>query len=179
MRENAMTDEERQEFCRYSCRYRREYKMTDVERKNLCSWLRDQEQLTCTKAADEIERLVAEVEWAAHRPTSRYRRSTKMTDEERLRNVLERCRTILSNMAEENEGGGMFIPRWPIDHEPLRADAKNLLPLIDAALAQSDAEPHDSDGVTRKDVESWMRYFDEHAEEFVAAHEAIIRRSTK
>lgn len=32
-------------------------------------------------------------------------------------------------------------------------------------------------GVTRKDVESWMRYFDEHAEEFVAAHEAIIRKA--
>jgi hypothetical protein len=37
----------------------------------------------------------------------------------------------------------------------------------------------DSDGVTRKDVEGWMRYFDEHAEEFVAAHEAILRKAAR
>jgi hypothetical protein len=37
----------------------------------------------------------------------------------------------------------------------------------------------DSDGVTRKDVDSWVRYFDEHAEEFVAAHAAIIRKAAQ
>jgi HAMP domain-containing protein len=37
--------------------------MTDEKRKKLCSWLRDQEQPTCVKAADEIERLAKEVEW--------------------------------------------------------------------------------------------------------------------
>lgn len=74
-----------------------------------------------------------------------------MTDEERqsdaepkLRHVLERCRTVLANMAEEDEGGGLFTPHWPIHHEPLRADAKNLLPIIDAALAQSDDESEPS-----------------------------------
>jgi hypothetical protein len=47
--------------------------------------------------------------------------------------VLERCRTILGNMALEN-ASGVFTRRWPINHEPLRADAKNLLPEIDDAL---------------------------------------------
>ena len=49
-----------------------------------------------------------------------------------LRHVLIRARTILGNMALENEGAIFF--RWPISHEPLGADAKNLLPVIDAAL---------------------------------------------
>lgn len=48
--------------------------------------------------------------------------------------VLERCRTVLGNMAKENEGAIFF--RWPIHHEPLRGDARNLLPLIDEALAE-------------------------------------------
>lgn len=34
-----------------------------------------------------------------------------------------------------------------------------------------------SDDVTREDVESWLRYFDEHADEFVAAHAAIIQKT--
>lgn len=61
---------------------------------------------------------------------------------ERLRSALERSRTVLSNMALENEPhqtmGFLFVRRWPISDEPLRADARGLLPVIDAAL--SDAE---------------------------------------
>jgi hypothetical protein len=49
-----------------------------------------------------------------------------------LIHVLNRCKMILSNMALENEGS--FFNRWPIHHEPLRSDAKHLLPLIDATL---------------------------------------------
>lgn len=56
-------------------------------------------------------------------------------ENERLRELLERCRTVLGNMAIENEGA--VFNRWPINHEPLRNDARNLLPLIDAALALS------------------------------------------
>lgn len=52
---------------------------------------------------------------------------------ERLRAALERARVVLDNMAMENEGA--IFDRWPISHEPLRADAKNLLPVIRAALA--------------------------------------------
>jgi len=57
-------------------------------------------------------------------------------DEEvaRLRGVLTRCRTILGNMAKENEGA--IFCRWPISHEPLRADARHLLPIIDEALTK-------------------------------------------
>lgn len=50
----------------------------------------------------------------------------------RLVGVLERARTILGNMAQENEGA--IFNRWPISHEPLRADAKGLLPEIDDVL---------------------------------------------
>ena len=46
--------------------------------------------------------------------------------------ALERARVILANMAEENEGA--IFNRWPINHEPLRNDARNALPEIDAAL---------------------------------------------
>lgn len=48
--------------------------------------------------------------------------------------VLARANTILGNMAEENEGA--VFNRWPIHHEPLRADAKALLPVMTAALAR-------------------------------------------
>lgn len=54
---------------------------------------------------------------------------------ERLRAALERARTVLANMALEKEPSAPWINRWPIHHEPLRADARNLLPVIDAALA--------------------------------------------
>ena len=46
--------------------------------------------------------------------------------------VLTRCRTVLGNMAEEREGA--IFNRWAINHEPLRADARGLLPIIDAVL---------------------------------------------
>jgi hypothetical protein len=48
--------------------------------------------------------------------------------------ALLRARTILANMALENEGA--IFNRWPINHEPLRNDARNLLPVIDAAIAE-------------------------------------------
>jgi hypothetical protein len=50
--------------------------------------------------------------------------------------LLRRCRTVLGNMAEENPGlwNELTGRRWPISHEPLRADAKNLIPLIDDVL---------------------------------------------
>lgn len=52
---------------------------------------------------------------------------------EDLVRMLHRCRTVLGNMAEEREGywNELTGRRWPISHEPLRADAKNLLPMID------------------------------------------------
>jgi hypothetical protein len=52
---------------------------------------------------------------------------------EALEKALRRCQTVLGNMAQENEGA--IFNRWPINHEPLRNDARNLLPVIDAALA--------------------------------------------
>ncbi len=59
-----------------------------------------------------------------------------MPDVEKLYNALMRARTVLGNMAAENEGAIFF--RWPISHEPLRSDAKNLLPVIDEALGIDD-----------------------------------------
>jgi hypothetical protein len=54
--------------------------------------------------------------------------------------LLRRCRTVLGNMAEEREGFWNAVTgrRWPINHEPLRADAKNLVPLIDDVLEAVD-----------------------------------------
>lgn len=54
--------------------------------------------------------------------------------------VLKRCRTVLGNMAEEREGfwNEFFGRRWPTNHEPLRADAKNLVPIIDEILEAID-----------------------------------------
>jgi hypothetical protein len=52
---------------------------------------------------------------------------------EALEAALRRCQTVLGNMAQKNEG--TIFNRWPINHEPLRSDARNLLPIIDAALA--------------------------------------------
>lgn len=48
--------------------------------------------------------------------------------------VLERCQTVLGNMALENKGA--IFSRWPINHEPLRADAKALVPIVAAAIAE-------------------------------------------
>lgn len=59
-----------------------------------------------------------------------------MPDLDELINVLERAQTILANMAKENPPNIMFgFQRWPISHEALRADARNLLPEIETALA--------------------------------------------
>ena len=54
--------------------------------------------------------------------------------------ILRRCRTVLGNMAEENPGlwNELIGRRWPINHEPLRADAQNLVPLIDDILEAID-----------------------------------------
>ena len=54
---------------------------------------------------------------------------------EELESVLRRCRTVLGNMALENETA--IFNRWPINHEPLRNDARRLLPVIDAALPEA------------------------------------------
>ena len=54
-------------------------------------------------------------------------RADKAEAERRLALImLDHCRTILSNLARENEGA--IFDRWPIKAEPLRADAKRLLP---------------------------------------------------
>jgi hypothetical protein len=49
------------------------------------------------------------------------------------RTLLSRARTVLGNLAAENERPwwNFWTPRWPISHEPLRADAKNLVREID------------------------------------------------
>ncbi|UGB26399.1 hypothetical protein LPC10_01925 [Methylorubrum sp. B1-46] len=58
-------------------------------------------------------------------------------ENENLRHALDRTRNVLNNMAMEHETGWRSIfARWPIHHEPLRSDARGLLPVVDAALAQ-------------------------------------------
>lgn len=58
-----------------------------------------------------------------------------MSREEELELMLARCRTILNNMAWENQAWpSRLFNRWPINHEPLRSDAKNILPEIDRLL---------------------------------------------
>lgn len=49
------------------------------------------------------------------------------------------ARPVLTNMALENEGA--IFARWPINHEPLRADAKHALEAIDAALTAGKEQP--------------------------------------
>lgn len=48
--------------------------------------------------------------------------------------VLERCRTILGNMALETTGWTYLFKRWAISDEPLRNDAAGILPDIEAVL---------------------------------------------
>ena len=58
-----------------------------------------------------------------------------MSDARELRAMLERCHRILRNMAREHTTGWRSVfARWPISHEPLRADARNLLPEIERVL---------------------------------------------
>jgi hypothetical protein len=72
---------------------------------------------------DQIERELAEVK----------------AENAALKALLIRCRTVLGNMALENEGA--IFNRWPISHEPLRADARNLIPLLDAAIDAAKNHP--------------------------------------
>lgn len=53
--------------------------------------------------------------------------------------LLRRCRTVLANMALERPGfwASLLGRRWPINHEPLRGDARNLVPLIDELIGQA------------------------------------------
>jgi hypothetical protein len=50
--------------------------------------------------------------------------------------ALERAEVILSNMAEERTGfwDSLLGRRWPINHEPLRNDARNALEEIRRAI---------------------------------------------
>jgi hypothetical protein len=50
--------------------------------------------------------------------------------------ALERAETILTNMAEERSGfwDCLLGRRWPVNHEPLRSDARNALPDIRRAI---------------------------------------------
>lgn len=54
----------------------------------------------------------------------------------KMHRVLERCEVILSNMALENPHTFLGLHRWPIHHEPLRNDAKGVLPVIADALGK-------------------------------------------
>lgn len=57
-------------------------------------------------------------------------------ERERCVLLLERCHTVLANMAKENEGA--IFNRWPINHEPLRADARSILPDLEAAIRKGE-----------------------------------------
>jgi hypothetical protein len=87
-----------------------------------------------------------------------------------LMGLLERCRTVLGNMALENEGA--IFNRWPINHEPLRSDAKNLVPLIDEALAQSSAESADGSYLSDRVFEGVRSVDAEDAERLKASYVA-------
>jgi predicted DNA-binding protein YlxM (UPF0122 family) len=181
--------------------------MTDEERKRLVEGLRHAAVYNnpiCETAANEIERLAEELRISnqalsicSDECNKLYEEYDKKLDE--IKRLADERDQLVEQLAIRSETGmakdmqeimrinnelserlalaqSNPLPRehqdpskWPTRETVERAHA----------LTQSDAEPHDSDGVTRKDVESWIRYFDEHAEEFVAAHEAIIRRSTK
>jgi len=62
-----------------------------------------------------------------------------MTEREQLlQSLLADCHAVLSNMALENPSNwNPFRSRWPISHEPLRADARALLPRIEAQIFPS------------------------------------------
>lgn len=52
--------------------------------------------------------------------------------------ALERAQVILCNMAAERPGfwASLFGRRWPVNHEPLRGDARNALPAINDAIVK-------------------------------------------
>ena len=55
--------------------------------------------------------------------------------------ALQRADVILANMAWENTGfWSSIFRRWPINHEPLRNDARNALPEIRRAIEKLEAE---------------------------------------
>jgi hypothetical protein len=58
-----------------------------------------------------------------------------------LRAALSRARTILENMAAERVNPWR---RWVVHHEPLRADAKALLPIINAILPTPPKQERDA-----------------------------------
>jgi hypothetical protein len=70
------------------------------------------------------------------------RRLIELDDEnQRLVALLERCNTVLTNMTRERlPGWRRVITRWEISDEPLHNDAKNLLPLLEAALSFPDGQ---------------------------------------
>ena len=80
---------------------------------------------------------IQELKMVTRRIATQLERCSAVTSADlKVRSALERCRAVLGNMALENETGLKSIfDRWPISHEPLRADAKGLLPVIDEALA--------------------------------------------
>lgn len=51
--------------------------------------------------------------------------------------TLRRCESLCRHLTQENTGLRRYlVSRWPINHEPLRADAANLLPDIRAAIGE-------------------------------------------
>jgi chromosome segregation ATPase len=82
------------------------------------------------RAEAEVTRLTEEEAEAVKYHRQRAERAEARVSD--LEVVLHSSRTILGNMAAENKDA--IINRWPIKHEPLRADARNLLPLIDKVL---------------------------------------------
>lgn len=90
--------------------------------------------------AQRIERLHGEISgmmktlavYTDRALTAEAERGRLKVERDEARGLLGRCRTVLGNMARENEGA--IFNRWPISHEPLRADARNLLPLIEKEM---------------------------------------------
>ena len=78
---------------------------------------------------DQIEHLRTMAKW-----DSEYRETLNCAADriEQLKTALRWSMNILENMAQENEGAIFF--RWPIHHEPLRADARAFLPIARKAL---------------------------------------------
>lgn len=89
------------------------------------------------EAANEIQRLTCERDCAMVEANQADARVVAVARENAaLRHALDRARNVLSNMAMEHEIGWRSIfARWPIHHEPLRSDARHLLPVINEALA--------------------------------------------
>lgn len=57
-----------------------------------------------------------------------------------LKAALTRTHVVLANMAAEIQPHRPWHSRWPIHHEPLRADARRMLPIVDAALALAEGK---------------------------------------